>query len=115
MICSDCDNNFVFINALQCRYNICILFFLFSGYKLKNQKTKKKTIKQKKNNIPTFDFEKTWFFAPLSITPSISFDKAKSKGKTRINPGGSSEYPMDRMGENSRGRLTIERCILAEC
>ena len=47
MIFGDCDNNFVFINALQYKI-ICILFFLlFLGYKPKNQKKNKN--KQKKN------------------------------------------------------------------
>ena len=52
MICGDCDNNFVFINALQCTIYayICILFFSFLGYKLKNQQIKQQTtIKPKKN------------------------------------------------------------------
>ena len=48
MIFGDCDNNFVFINALKYTIYACY-FFLFLGYK-PNKQTK------------TFDFEKNLFF-----------------------------------------------------
>ena len=66
MICGDCDNNFVFINALQ--YTIyAYYFFLFLGYKLKNQKTKKK--QNQKKNKKTFDFEKNLVFCTPAPPP----------------------------------------------
>ena len=49
-------------------YNICIFFFFFLGYKLKNQKTKKNN-KTKKNKKTTFDFEKIMVFS----TPGLDY------------------------------------------
>ena len=57
MIFGDCDNNFVFINALQ--YKIYAYFFLFLGYKPKNQKNKTKKKKKKKANF--------WFWKKLGF------------------------------------------------
>ena len=70
MIFGDCDNNFVFINALQYK-TYAYYFFLFLGYKLKNQKktkkNKNKTKKTQKNKKPTFDFEKILVFCAPDV------------------------------------------------
>ena len=54
MISGDCDNNFVFINALQYTiYGMALYayyFFLFLGYK-PNKKTKNKKPKQPKKQL----------------------------------------------------------------
>ena len=57
-----------------------IIFFFFLGYKLKNQKTKKKTIKPKKTKNQILILKKSWFFPPLNdmrIGSQISTKKAK--------------------------------------
>ena len=78
MIFGDCDNNFVFINALQYTLYMHIIFFLFLGYKPKNQKTKKKHKKTKKTKNQLLILKKPWFFAPLVQT--ITFNTRRSYG-----------------------------------
>ena len=66
-------NNCVFINALQCTI-YAFSFFLFSGYKLKNKKNKKKTIKPKKKNNFWF-WKNHGFFHPWTDeAPRIEFE-----------------------------------------
>ena len=74
MICGDCDNNFVFINALQ--YTIIymhIIIFLFLGYKLKRNKKRNKNNKTKKKQTKKqlLILKKTWFFAPLNTVHCV--------------------------------------------
>ena len=76
MINGDCDNNFVFINALQYTLYMHIIFFLFLGYKPKNQKKKHK--KPKKNKKTTSDFEKNLFFCNPVLNKKIYQGKLTS-------------------------------------